>query len=199
MTLAAADVLAEAAATVPAADATRDRILDAALQEAAAVGLARLTVEDVVRRSGLGRMTVYRRFERRDALLDALAVRETRRFLEAVAAATTAEDAFVAGMRFVRAHPLLRRMAEDDPGAVISAVAAGDRTILALGSAFIAERLHGNRGGRPSRRTRWTAEALARLFVTYIAIPPVDPDIASDADLHRFARDVLGPLTSGAS
>ena len=35
------------------ADPTRERILDAALDEAAAVGLQRMTVEDVVRRARL--------------------------------------------------------------------------------------------------------------------------------------------------
>ena len=44
-----------------------------------------MTVEDVVRRARLGRMTVYRRFARREDLVEALVVRECRRFLSAVA------------------------------------------------------------------------------------------------------------------
>ena len=50
------------------------------------MGLDRITVEDVVRRVGLGRMTVYRRFPRRDDLVRALVMRETQRFLAAVSA-----------------------------------------------------------------------------------------------------------------
>ena len=38
-----------------------------------------MTVEDVVRRARLGRMTVYRRFARREDLVEALVVRECRR------------------------------------------------------------------------------------------------------------------------
>ena len=68
-----------------AADRTSQRILDAALTEAAAVGLQRITVEDVVRRAGVSRMTAYRRYPRRDDLVEALVRRETQRFLGAVA------------------------------------------------------------------------------------------------------------------
>ena len=68
-----------------AADRTSQRILDAALTEAAAVGLQRITVEDVVRRAGVSRMTAYRRYPRRDDLVEALVRRETQRFLAAVA------------------------------------------------------------------------------------------------------------------
>ena len=64
-----------------AADRTSQRILDAALTEAAAVGLQRITVEDVVRRAGVSRMTAYRRYPRRDDLVEALVRRETQRFL----------------------------------------------------------------------------------------------------------------------
>ena len=72
-----------------------------------------------MRRAGLGRMTVYRRFARRDDLVRALVLRETQRFLAAVAGAIErapdgsdgVAEAFVAAVAFVRGHPLLRRVA----------------------------------------------------------------------------------------
>jgi TetR/AcrR family transcriptional regulator, repressor for uid operon len=93
-----------------ASDRTSRRILDAALTEAASVGLQRITVEDVVRRAGVSRMTAYRRYPRRDDLVAALARRETQRFLGAVAdAIERAEDpragvaeAFIAAVAFAR-------------------------------------------------------------------------------------------------
>lgn len=200
-----ASLLARAATTAPvddAADVTRTRILDAALDEAASVGLDRMTVEDVVRRSGLGRMTVYRRFSKRDDLVDALVLRECQRFLGTVArglddGATPEEataHAFVAAMRFVRAHPLLRRVAEADPGAVIAAAAAHDRRVLNLGVEFIAARLQDARPEGDARAIRRTADLVARLFLTYIALPPDDPDPRDQAELYAYARDVLAPL-----
>lgn len=200
-----ADLLTRALTTAPedeAADPTRTRILDAALEEAASVGLPRMTVEDVVRRSGLGRMTVYRRFSRRDDLVEALIARECRRFLVAVAGGldegATPEEAtaiaFVEAMRFVRAHPLMRRVAERDPGGVLATAAAHDRLILTMGTDFIAARLAAARPEGDPRAIRRTADLVARLFLTHVAMPPDDPDPRDDAELHAYARDVLAPL-----
>ncbi|HMJ03004.1 MAG TPA: helix-turn-helix domain-containing protein [Conexibacter sp.] len=183
-------------------DRTSERILDAALQEAAAVGLQRLTVEDVVRRAGVGRMTAYRRFPRRDDLVQALVLRETRRFLGAVAAGIdrAAEpregvaEAFVAAVAFARTHPLLRRAAQTEPGGLIDTVAADDAALLEMGAAFIARHIHGDAAGAPSREARWVADAFARLFLTYVAIPPRDPSPRDDAELRRFAHELLTPM-----
>ena len=97
-----------------AADRTSQRILDAALQEAAAVGLQRITVEDVVRRAGVSRMTAYRRYPRRDDLVEALVRRETQRFLAAVADAIDAvEDPQRGRGRGVHRRGLVRPRASD--------------------------------------------------------------------------------------
>ena len=54
----------------------------------------------------------------------------------------------------------------------------------------------GERRGAPSRRARWIADVWARLFLTYAAVPPTDPDFASDRELRRFAQEVLAPMVS---
>jgi TetR/AcrR family transcriptional regulator, repressor for uid operon len=185
-------------------DRTTQRILDAALTEAAAVGLRRLTVEDVVRRAGVARMTLYRRYPRREDLVQALVNRETQRFFTAVAAgvdrAADRQDglteAFIAAVEFARRHPLLRRAGQAEPGSVIEAVAADEARLLAIGSAFIARHIHGERPGSPSRKARWVADAWARLFVTYVVMPPADPDFGSEQQLRRFAREVLEPMVA---
>ena len=185
-------------------DGTTDRILDAALKETAAAGLRRLTVEDVVRRAGVARMTVYRRYPRREDLVQALVTRETQRFLKAVAEGNlrgadpvdSLVEAFVAAVEFTRSHPMLRWAREAEPGWVIEGVAADDARLLGTGSAFIARYIHGDRPGPPSRRARWIADVWARLFITYVAVPPTDPDFASDRELRRFAREVLAPMVT---
>ena len=184
------------------ADATRERILDACLQAAAAVGLRRTTIEEVVRRSGLGRMTVYRRFPRRDDMVEAVMLRECRRFLAAVAAGLESEQepeqrvaaAFVAAMRFVRTHPLTRRAAESEPGSVLDTVAAGDGQILAMGRGFIAAEIRAGAPAADAHRAEQVADVVARLFVTYVGMPPTDPDPGDDEALEAFARETLVPL-----
>jgi TetR/AcrR family transcriptional regulator, repressor for uid operon len=184
-----------------AADRTSQRILNAALAEAAAVGLQRITVEDVVRRAGVSRMTAYRRYPRRDDLVEALVRRETQRFLGAVADAidrvTDADEgvaeAFIAAVSFARAHPILRRAAQNEPAPIADSV-----ELLTMGSAFIADYIHGERPGGPSQQVRWVADVFARLFFTYISMPPSDPDFADDAELRRFAHEVLTPMVTQA-
>jgi TetR/AcrR family transcriptional repressor of uid operon len=183
-----------------AADRTSQRILDAALQEAAAVGLQRITVEDVVRRAGVSRMTAYRRYPRRDDLVEALVRRETQRFLAAVAdAIESAQDphegvaeAFIGAVTFAREHPMLRRAGHVEPAPIDSA------ELLKMGSAFIANYIHGDAAGRPSQQVRWVADVFARLFFTYISMPPTDPDFGDDAELRRFAHEVLTPMVERA-
>jgi AcrR family transcriptional regulator len=182
------------------ADRTSQRILDAALQEAAAVGLQRITVEDVVRRAGVSRMTAYRRYPRRDDLVEALVRRETQRFLAAVADAIDAvedphegvAEAFIGAVTFAREHPMLRRAGHSEPAPIDST------ELLRMGSAFIANYIHGDAPGVPSQRVRWVADVFARLFFTYISMPPTDPDFGNDAELRRFAHEVLTPMVERA-
>jgi AcrR family transcriptional regulator len=188
-------------------DRMTQRILDAALAEAGATGLRRLTVEDVVRRAGVARMTLYRRYPRREDLVQALVNRETQRFLTAVADGIDRgadlrdglTEGFIGALEFARRHPLIRRAGQAEPGSIIEAVAADEARLLAIGSAFIARQIHGERPGAPSQSERWVADVWARLFVTYVTVPPTDPDFGSDQQLRRFARQVLAPMVVGLS
>jgi len=184
------------------ADRASQRILNAALQEAAAVGLQRITVEEVVRRAGVSRMTAYRRYPRRDDLVEALVRRETQRFLAAVAdAIDVVEDphdgvaeAFIAAVTFAREHPMLRRAGQLEPTPI-----AGSLELVAIGSAFIANYIHGEAPGTPSQRVCWVGDVFARLFLTYISMPPTDPNFGDDAELRRFAHEVLTSMVERAS
>jgi AcrR family transcriptional regulator len=184
-----------------AADRTSQRILDAALIEAASVGLQRITVEDVVRRAGVSRMTAYRRYPRRDDLVEALVRRETQRFLGAVADAIDSvhdpndgvAEAFIAAVSFARDHPVLRRAGQAEPTPIADSV-----ELLKMGTAFIANYIHGEKSGRPAQHVRWVADVFARLFFTYISMPPSDPDFGDDAELRRFAHEVLTPMVERA-
>lgn len=197
-------VIGQAVAGSPAAratDPTAERILDAAVQEAATVGLRRITIEDVVRRAGVSRMTAYRRYPRREDLIQALIHRETQRFLATVAHAIdcTPEphgvaEAFVAAVAFTREHPMLSRA-----GQFGSPPAADSTDLLAMGSAFIANYLHGDSPGSPSQSVRWVADVFARLFLTYVSMPSTDPDFRDDAALRRFAHEVLTPMAERAA
>src|SRR5436305_1724181 len=111
----------------PADDPLSERILDAALELAAASGLRHLTMDDVSRRARVGRMTVYRRFGSHAKLIDALAVRECRRCLARIAEALDPETPmderlaalFTVTLEVIREHPLLERLARVEPEALL--------------------------------------------------------------------------------
>ena len=65
----------------------RQRLLDGALRCVASIGLGRLTVEDVAEASAVSRQTVYRYFGSRDALIEAVILREEQVLLARLTAA----------------------------------------------------------------------------------------------------------------
>lgn len=64
------------------ADAATGRILDAALAEFEDFGLRRSTMEDIAKRCGMSRITIYRRFPRKENLVEAVLLRELKSFLD---------------------------------------------------------------------------------------------------------------------
>ena len=56
----------------------------AATEHCQDVGLSRVTMEDVARRAGLGRATLYRHFQSKDALVRAVILAETDAFFAAL-------------------------------------------------------------------------------------------------------------------
>ena len=68
-------------------DATQERLLDATDRLVRQLGIKKTSMADVARDAGVARATLYRYFESREVLLDALTHRAADRFFAAVAAA----------------------------------------------------------------------------------------------------------------
>ena len=158
-----------------------DHILDAALALAAASGLRHLTMDDVARRAGVGRMTVYRRFGSRDALLDALAGREARRCLAELEAASPIDAplevqltaGFETALRLIREHPLLARLARVEPDSVLHAFTESE--LLELCTVFLTDRFE--RMGMDADPQ--LAELLVRVAISFILLPDTRVEDAS--------------------
>ncbi|WP_407041287.1 TetR/AcrR family transcriptional regulator [Rhodococcus ruber] len=60
------------------ADTVRARLLDAAYKQFCRVSVQRSSIEEVARRADLSRITLYRRFDIKDALVDQVVMREFR-------------------------------------------------------------------------------------------------------------------------
>jgi TetR/AcrR family transcriptional regulator, repressor for uid operon len=194
-------------AVEPPDDAISERVLDAALDLAAASGIRNLTMDDVARRAGVGRMTVYRRFGDKTRLVEALGVREGRRCLAELDAAARPDqpiadqvaEGFVTSVRLAREHPLLNRLARIEPESVLRALTADGGAMFALARAFLAERLRAaQKAGTLDRKVAVdeAAELLVRLSFSFALIedsvlPLEDPDRARDV-ARRLIAPILG-------
>lgn len=180
------------------ADDLDTRILDAALAEFETYGLRRVSVEDVAKRAGVARTTIYRRFTNKEQLLQAVILRECRRFLTAIAEATenlaSPEDAvvegFVVGLQSARTHPLMTRVLESEPEAVIPQLSMNGGAVMLAARDILADRLRRARPGDAEDHNT-VAEVLLRLAVSLLIVPGGGLALDDEEAIRAFARDYL--------
>jgi len=190
-------------------DPTTERILDACYTELLTYGVRRLSIEDVARRAGMARITIYRRFANKPALVRAVILREGRRLLSDVDAAVAGVPAgpeqivegFVTVLRLVRNHPLLQRMLTTEPDLALPFVTTHAAPVVALARDYLAIRLR--RAAKSShlkvRDPQEVAELLVRLTLSFLLTPESCIPLHSDADARAFVRrHVLSSLAPPA-
>src|SRR3954469_4931255 len=84
----ATPILQQALDGAPPADPTTDRVVSGALAQFEDFGIRKTTMEDVARRAGVARVTVYRRFANKERLVEAVLLGEAQRFFAELEAAT---------------------------------------------------------------------------------------------------------------
>lgn len=184
-------------------DPLRIKILDAALALAVESGLENLTVDDVAKRAGAGRVTVYRRFGDKRGLINALLGRETRRCLTDLRKSVDVRlrprdqvvDGFVHALRIGRTHPLMARALRFEKETVLRGVSSGEA--FALMCAFMVMQLRAARfdrtvdGGLP---VEVKAELVVRLGLSYLLLPDGSIDLDDVEAVRRMATLALLPM-----
>jgi len=100
---------------------TREALLEAAFQSAVRFGWQRVRMNDVAARAGVSRQTLYRHFQTKEGLAQALALREQDVFLEGFRQAfDTHADLYEAvaasvswSLKHAESHPLISQAIED--------------------------------------------------------------------------------------
>jgi AcrR family transcriptional regulator len=108
-------------------DLTTCAILDAAVVEFEQHGFRRVALDDVARRAGVSRTTIYRRFDGRDELVAAVIDRENTVLFANIADELKGRrpqsnfyvEAFTLSIVRFRQHRVLTRMLADEPGLML--------------------------------------------------------------------------------
>lgn len=198
------------AALVEDPDEITTRILRAALEQAELLGMRRSTMEDVAKRSGVGRATLYRRFPTKAALNDAIVLSEVRRFLEGSAQAraqgTTFEDRMVYDtvftVTFIREHALLKKLLRTEPEAILPSLTVDAGAIIDFATdytvALFRRELYGTKAitAAQERHLRTAAELQTRPTLSFIVTPHTGIKLASLDDTRAYVRRYLMPMVT---
>ena len=173
-------------------------VLDAAEDLLRRFGLRRWSMDDVADCAGVGRTSVYRLFDSRDALVHAVLARELKRTLAAVEAVAMLHDdletkAVEAGLVALAAlrGSVVESLLRSDPATFLPFLTIGAGPLLALAR----ERLVAGAGSAGLRLEPAMAEVAARLGLSFVLTRetsfPVEDDNEARAVLHRLVRPLL--------
>jgi AcrR family transcriptional regulator len=198
--------ITEALATTPhlGEDAVFDRVAAAGLAEFAEHGIRRTSMEDVARRAGVSRMTVFRRFRSKRGLVEAVIAREVRRGMEELDmlwdGAETLEERLVEGFafagRYVREHPLFDGLLRSEPETLLPPLTIDGGPVLGLYRTLIAKRLRAevDAGRAETSDVDGVAEVIARLAISLLLTRDGKITVDDPDSVVRLVNLVLLPM-----
>ncbi|WP_454198207.1 TetR/AcrR family transcriptional regulator [Nocardia sp. Marseille-Q1738] len=186
----------------PVADG--EKLLESALSAFLDFGIKRTSMGEIARRAGISPATLYRRYESKNDLVEAVSVREAQRFVAAidkrVQTVSGTEDQlveiFVAFITAIAGNELLRRLLRTEPDLILPRLTTDAGPILAVGRDYLGEKLRElrNTGGTHDFDADLVAEIMARLALS-LALTPDGLIPVTDQDAAReFARRTLLPM-----
>lgn len=192
-------------------DATTARILRATLEQAELVGVRRITMPDIARRSGVGRATLYRRFPNKSALIEAMVLTVVRGYLDgnrqARAQGETLEDKILFGtvfaIQFLRNNRLLRKLMRTDPETLLPSLTVDAGAIIDFTTEQSANLLRTDLyGGTPTtakqeRHLRTVAELQTRLTMSFVLTPHTAIKLENLDQAREYVRAYLMPMIEG--
>ena len=187
---------------------TRDALLDAAYDVVVAGEWQSARMVDVANAAGVSRQTLYNEFGSKDALAEALALREAQRFLDGGNATleeiqpTAPADAVRAAteytLREAANNPLLKAVLTDDTSELLPFLTTRSDQILAAARRQFEDFWHTHWPELPTDDVELAAELLPRLTMSYLFLPSDGPDASAEAIAARLAQLVDRILMKGA-
>lgn len=186
-------------------DVATNRILDAALELFEDVGIRKATIEDIARRAGVDRVTVYRRVGSKNDVSSAVVARDAYRLFERVGADIAAERsledrvvaAFLGLMHGLRDHALFSRLVRLEPDQTLPKVTSEASGMLATGIHWAVDTLLPPRAGVRARADMTArVEIIARFVHSCVLTRQAAVDLRTDKQLAAFARRYIVPIVT---
>ena len=179
---------------------TRELLLEAAA-DAVLSGAPwdRVRMADVARGAGVSRQTLYYEFGSKDALAEALALREAERYMAGAEAAMVGHEgspgeAVAAATEFTlreaASNPLLKAVLTDDSGGLLPFLTTRSEALLGAARERCAAYLSEHWPALPPERVLLVADAVNRLTLSHLVLPGGRPDQVA-ADIARLVDSLL--------
>jgi AcrR family transcriptional regulator len=195
-------------------DSVAERILDAALGQFEDFGLRRSTMEDIAKRCGMSRITIYRRFPKKENLIEAVVLRELKSFLDCLervggesdggdsglSAADKMVERIAFALQYLGNHLLLRRLLRTEPESILPSLTVNGGVVVDMAREHIAASIrHDLFGARTppagaERQVQVVAELGVRIVLSFILTPSSAIPMATLEDARAFARDLIAPV-----
>lgn len=197
----------QAAAGQVAIDEIGHQIVAAAREEFVRYGIRRANMEEIARRAGVARVTVYRRFDSKTTLVRAVVMADVLDFvgrfdevlLGEAPAADRIADATALAVTELRRHPLLSTVLRSDPETLLVALTVEGQPEFELITQILTARVAALieagdiRPGDPSR----IAEYIVRLVYTTILMPFGELPGSTEDEIRAFAHEFIVPVIIG--
>ncbi|WP_279101975.1 TetR/AcrR family transcriptional regulator [Gordonia bronchialis] len=188
-----------------AVDSTAERLLDAAFDLFCRTGIQRTPMAKVAERAGVTRVTLYRKFATKDALVEAVVLREFRHYFDTfradIADAGTVADrvilGFVGSLRAISRNPLIGGLSDAEPALLIESMIGDDGQLLATVSQFVAGQLRREQAAgtvSTDLDVDLVAEMMVRISASFLTVPSRIVAIDDDDQLADVARRFLVPM-----
>jgi AcrR family transcriptional regulator len=189
----------------PAPDSqTAAGIVDAARRQAELFGIRRMTMEDVARRSGISRVTIYRHFANKDELVEAVVMREVLTLLSGLAEVAESQvsdedritECFVFIVGALRENALLRQLLHGEPEMILPQLTTEAAPLISFARELMVgyARRH-NFLGLEVDDLEFVAEVGIRLAMSLILTPESVVDLDDQEGLRRLVKRYILPFT----
>ena len=185
------------------------QVLEAALEQFALTGVRRTSTDDIARRAGVNRATLYRRLGTKDDIVGAAFLHEAGRVLARIDAGLGPLDDvdeyivrfFTVTLTTLRENRLLSQLLDVDRDETLRGLTVGAGRVLELAASYLADRIRRIRercgGCTDPDEIVALSGVLARLTQSLLLTPDGPPQVQTPAQLRAFAESVLVPMIRG--